>query len=84
MKDFCSNFPDNVDGVYIGGCCKEHDAAYTIPGDRFARLVADKHLRACIAGRSGKPWLGTLMYVGVRMFGWTPWHFNRTIFGAKS
>ena len=25
MKDFCSWFPENVWGVYIGDCCRIHD-----------------------------------------------------------
>ena len=26
-KDYCSSAPEYVDGIYLGGCCKEHDNA---------------------------------------------------------
>lgn len=89
-KDWCSNFPDEVGGVYYGDCCRRHDHEYSIPGDRHKRRLADVNLRDCVTLRAvakwGKKWgerFGKLVWYGVRSVGWLPWHYNRTIFGRR-
>jgi len=89
-KDWCSNFPDEIDGIYYGHCCRRHDFDYSMPGDRHLRKIADERLGACIsammAAKWGQKWggrWGRLMLLGVRTFGWLPWHYQRTIWGRK-
>ena len=81
-KDWCSRWPDTINGQYYGDCCRRHDWCYSIPGDRHDRARADRELRECVTARAGKAW-GWIMYRGVRLVGWLPWHFSRTIFGRK-
>jgi|TARA_Y100000310_G_scaffold340907_1_gene438261 hypothetical protein len=82
-KDWCSRWPDVIEVAgekrYYGDCCRKHDWRYATPGDRFDRARADRELRDCVTARAGK-WWGRLMYWGVRLAGWPPWHYNRTIF----
>ena len=77
-RDWCSRWPD---GSY-GSCCKRHDWRYAQPGDRHDRARADRELRTCVTEKAGA-FMGWVMWLGVRAGGWTPWHFNRTIFGRK-
>lgn len=57
-------------------CCRDHDTAYRSGKRHFAhRRRADLHLLSCVA-KKGYPLLGVLMFLGVRGFGWVPWHQN--------
>jgi hypothetical protein len=80
MKDFCSRWPDDVAGVYYGSCCAAHDDAYRTPGNRHDRKKADDALRECMIRKGAPKWWCNVTWLGVRLFGWTPWHFNRSIF----
>lgn len=65
-EDHCSNWPDIVDGINFGSCCKNHDKAYEKapqgplfrgwPARYRARKAADKDLRACIIAKAVKKW----------------------------
>ena len=81
-KNWCSGWPDAIRGKDYGECCRRHDLAYATPGTWLDRAQADWELRACVEARVGRGW-ARLMFIGVRAFGWTPWRFNRTIFGRK-
>lgn len=60
--DGCSLFPD---GDYAE-CCLTHDMEYWCGGSFLDRVAADLRLAQCVGGE-----LGTLMFVGVRLGGWS-------------
>jgi len=68
-EDFCSFVPD----FHIGFCCAAHDDLYEVGGGERERLLADLRLRDCIV-EAGRPIIGWLYFVGVRLFGWI--YFN--------
>ena len=64
VTDGCSSF---LDGSWVM-CCVEHDIPYWCGGSREQRRQADRDLDACISETSSG-FLGTMMYLGVRMGG---------------
>lgn len=81
--DHCSNVPDEIFGIYVGGACKLHDKAYDQGGRFTERLIADLDFAANIlrCGRRQKKAVRALFiaipyFLGVRAFGWLPWHFK--------
>lgn len=74
-SDGCTMFPDGP----WRACCVEHDRAYWLGGTRKHRKRADIKLMCCVA-QQGHPFIGTLMYIGVRLCGWgfwpTPWRWG--------
>jgi len=69
-SDGCSSFPDGTfeqRELWLT-CCTAHDYAYWKGGSYDDRLRADKALQSCVAKR-GKPDVGLLMLVGVRVGG---------------
>jgi hypothetical protein len=71
LPNGCSRVPD----VNFRGCCDLHDLAYYVGGSLRDKWRADLGLAACIAERQGKV-IGWLYFVGVTLFGWTPWHWS--------
>jgi hypothetical protein len=66
--DGCSMWPDGS----WRKCCVIHDMPYWCGGSAEDRNDADHRLSECVAKESSWPWLGSLMYAGVR-FGGMPW-----------
>jgi len=79
--DGCSLFPDGGSETCWADCCVAHDRAYWRGGTASERVLADRELRQCVAGR-GKPRLAGLMYWGVRLGGmplfptWYRWGYG--------
>lgn len=62
---------DNCTGWFEGTwthCCAAHDLSYANPA--IDRLTADIELARCVAATSGGPIMGSVMFVGVALFGW--------------
>lgn len=66
LKDYCTLWPDFVQSIWIGACCRDHDRAYA---EGVSRLEADRLLGECVAAL-GLPVTGFLMAVGTGLFGW--------------
>lgn len=79
MKDYCSAWPDSIDGVNYGqDCCRDHDEAY-MTGGIVRKFVSDYRLMRCV-WRKGKAaqnwyiqWNAVKMYLGVTFLGWPFW-----------
>lgn len=80
-SDGCTAWPDGD----WEDCCRDHDVAYRSGHRGFAqRRRADLHLLTCVR-KKGYPGLAVLMFLGVRGFGWLPFHQNyRRWVGAKA
>lgn len=82
-SDGCSLFPDGTltqrNKWYH--CCYNHDIVYWHGGTKAERKEADRRLQTCVA-KTGYPRTGSLMYMGVRLFGiphipaWFRWGFG--------
>ena len=76
VTDGCSAY---FDGDWVE-CCVEHDMPYWCGGTAEDRRRADAGLADCVAERIGRPVLGEVMYLGVRVGGgpWWPadWHWG--------
>ena len=72
-SDGCSCWPDS-DWLE---CCVEHDLIYWRGGSAQERKAADQALKKCII-ESGHPFMGNVMYYGVRIGGvwWLPTSFR--------
>lgn len=71
--DGCSLFPD---GSWCE-CCLAHDKSYWQGGTEEQRVEADKELEKCVTAVTGRDWLGSTMYYGVRFGGgpyWPTWY----------
>ena len=73
-SDGCSLFPD---GSYAEPdrwlhCCVGHDLAYWKGGTSNQRQHSDQVLRQCVSD-AGHPWIGAVMYAGVRLGGSPLW-----------
>jgi hypothetical protein len=78
---YCTCFWDSLFGVEYGDICYEHDLDYSsLRPEITSRKVIDKKLRDNVMERfrnQNKSFYGivisNLMYLGVRLFGWTYW-----------
>ena len=73
-KDYCTLFFDKIKDYDISGCCLIHDEDYEDVD--VTRKESDDHLRQCVNNTTGTK-LGTLMFLGVRLFGWIFWYWHR-------
>lgn len=73
MRDYCTLSPDYINGIYIGDVCAIHDMDYE--QKTMKRSLADKIFYYNLKQYVGRFW-ASVYYVGVRLFGWIPWHFN--------
>ena len=64
-----NRFPGGLDWSH---CCENHDwgyGHYELDYDRYGyRLMQDEELRDCV--NEVMPGMGTIMFIGVRLFGW--------------
>lgn len=67
-KDWCSYFPDNIWGKYVGDICYQHDMRYS--DHSKSRWTADLEFFNDLKHR-GLPITGALMWLGVRLVGWS-------------
>jgi hypothetical protein len=74
LADYCTLFPDALFGVDYRYCCHLHDIAY---GSLLNRNDADWDMYICILDQFPASQfilglvIGTIMYMGVRLFGRT-------------
>lgn len=73
-KDWCTLFPDKIFGRDISKCCKAHDESYLVPGIHN-KIIGDFKLWLCVVkGYNPLMWIvGTLMFIGVSIFGGIFW-----------
>ena len=75
MKDWCTAWPDRWAHIDYSECCHQHDLDYdairnmTFFKGAFERRKADYRLMRCIK-KAGLPWMGLVMFIGVRLVGW--------------
>lgn len=68
----CTVVPD----VAGGKPCLVHDWSYAVGGTEQDRFVADAELLAGLALHGVPEPVATLYYWGVRLLGWTRWHYT--------
>lgn len=66
-KHYCSYFPDHLWGINLTDICKTHDLRYET--ESKSRWSADVELFDKVK-KEGNVVLASLMFVGVRAFGW--------------
>lgn len=75
-KDYCTGWPDDIDGRDFSICCEKHDEAYA-KGGFFKKFKSDFELARCVwnkaDGNNYVRWNAVKMYLGVSTFGWIFW-----------
>ena len=62
-KDYCSAFPEKVNGIDISECCKQHDDDCTEgSGKSFKQTYADFY--KCLKDRVGRGWAFAITFGG--------------------
>lgn len=69
-NDYCSFVPD----LDLSICCKIHDIQYR-KSSQMSRFEADRNFKKCMI-EHGRPVVGWVYYVGVRLLGWLFYHKN--------
>lgn len=64
--DYCTLWFEYIGDIYIGGCCKAHDAAYE---QGITRLEADWQLYSCVRDLDA-PMAAAAMFAATAAFGW--------------
>jgi len=73
--DWCTAWPDRWAHIDYSECCHQHDIDYSYVCELpflkgvWERRKADYRLMRCIQ-KSGLPWMGIVMFIGVRCCGW--------------
>jgi hypothetical protein len=80
--DGCTLFPEGTekDPKLWSDCCLEHDLYYWAGGLKTARKAADLRLRECVTEK-GEPGIARLMYLGVKLGGYSPVKLSRQRWG---
>jgi hypothetical protein len=83
QSDGCTGWFDGIGKKDYTECCLQHDINYWAGGTSQEKRQTDVELRKCVSEIAG-PFMGYLMYVSVRIFGYTdPTDVTRWGYGWK-
>lgn len=75
-KDYCTGWPDEIDGRDFSECCEKHDEVYA-KGGFLNKFKGDYDLAKCVWNKADGNWYvkwnAIKMYLGVSTFGWIFW-----------